>query len=272
MMRSEGDIERYGVMVRGKVENETLREDWLAILMGSVRNCSTVCVSLTEPYSPVCKSHAVVLLNWREGAYDVRTLWTVKYSWTLSSWWSKVTCHTKYHELRNSPLFSIWQHYPVAVCVWYTGQERAQNAHVPCIIIYGCVHWWRSNNVVNTINSSKLKWAIKWKIGYGFMCAFCVCLCMCMCVHLCECARACVYTYQLVCVSMWMCASHDVVPVKIIVPLHYMYRRDGRAVSSTKGDSDWWYWGVMRSEVALRGVVSCWEVKCNGERWSRMRH
>ena len=62
---------------------------------------------------------------------------------------------------------------------------------------------------------------------------------MCMCVHLCVCACAYVYTYQLVCMSVWMGASHDVVPFKIIVPLHYMHRRDGRAVSSTKGDSEW---------------------------------
>ena len=55
-------------------------------------------------------------------------------------------------------------------------------------------------------------------------------------------------------------------PFKITVPLHY--RRDSRAVSSTKGDGDWCYWGVMmRSEggierygVMVRGEVG-WDVK-----------
>ena len=89
------------------------------MLQLSMCNFSTVCVSLAEPYSSVCTSHAVVLLNWREDGYTVRTLCTVKYSWTLSSWWSKITCHTKYDVLMNTPL-SIWQHYPVAVCIWYT--------------------------------------------------------------------------------------------------------------------------------------------------------
>ena len=41
------------------------------------------CVSLTEPYSPVCTSHAVVLLNWSKDKYTVWTSWTVKYGETI---------------------------------------------------------------------------------------------------------------------------------------------------------------------------------------------
>ena len=68
---------------------------------------SAVSVPLTEPYSLVCTSHTVVLLNWREDGYTARTLRAMKCTETLNSWRSEVMCHTKYVVSINT-LLSIW--------------------------------------------------------------------------------------------------------------------------------------------------------------------
>ena len=102
---------------------------WIHNVPTSMCNLSTVCVSLTEPYSPVFTSHAVVLLNWREDKYTVRTLWTVDYSRRVSSWRSKVTRHTKYDVVMNTSLsMAIWQHYPVAISTY--GMDRKQIIYI----------------------------------------------------------------------------------------------------------------------------------------------
>ena len=106
---------------------------WIHNVPTSMCNYSTVCVSLTEPYSPVFTSHVVVLLNWREDKYvhceNIVNSGILMIMDTISSWRSKVTCHTKYDVSMNTSLsMAIWQHYPVAIYTY--GMDRKEIIYI----------------------------------------------------------------------------------------------------------------------------------------------